>query len=46
LSELNPELVLPESGLSIKGVVSSLSREGMQALYEYTENLRKEIING
>lgn len=46
LCELNPELVLPDSGLSIKELASKLSREGMQPLYEYTENLRKEITNG
>jgi len=46
LCELNPELVLPGSGLSIMELASSLSREGMQRLYDYTENLKKEIIDG
>jgi dihydroneopterin aldolase/2-amino-4-hydroxy-6-hydroxymethyldihydropteridine diphosphokinase len=46
LCELNPELVLPDSGLRIKELASNLSREGMQALYSYTELLRKEIMHG
>jgi len=46
LYELSPKLVLPGSGLSIKELALKLSREGMQPLYEYTENLRKEITNG
>jgi 2-amino-4-hydroxy-6-hydroxymethyldihydropteridine diphosphokinase len=46
LCELNPELALPGSGLCIKELASSLSREGMQPLYDYTENLKKEIIYG
>jgi hypothetical protein len=46
LYELNPELVLPGSGLYIKELASNLSREDMQALHSYTEDLRKEIIDG
>ncbi|MCJ7457868.1 MAG: 2-amino-4-hydroxy-6-hydroxymethyldihydropteridine diphosphokinase [candidate division Zixibacteria bacterium] len=46
LYELNPELVLPGSGLSIKKLALNLSREGMQPLYNYTELLKKEIIHG
>ena len=46
LYELNPALVLPGSGLSIKKLVLNLSREGMQPLYNYTELLKKEIIHG
>ena len=46
LYELNPELVLPGSGLRIKELASSLSREDMQALHSYTEDLKKEIIDG
>jgi dihydroneopterin aldolase/2-amino-4-hydroxy-6-hydroxymethyldihydropteridine diphosphokinase len=46
LYELNPELVLPGSGLRIKKLALNLSREGIQPLYDYTENLRKEIIDG
>jgi len=46
LCELNPELALPGSGLCIKELASSLSREGMQPLYDYTKNLKKEIIYG
>lgn len=46
LYELNPELVLPGSGLSIKKLALNLSREDMQPLYNYTELLKKEIIHG
>lgn len=46
LYELNPELVLPGSSLCIKDLTSSLSREDMQPLNSYTENLKKEIIYG
>jgi dihydroneopterin aldolase/2-amino-4-hydroxy-6-hydroxymethyldihydropteridine diphosphokinase len=46
LYELNPELVLPGSSLSIKKLALNLSREGMQPLYNYTELLKKEIIHG
>jgi 2-amino-4-hydroxy-6-hydroxymethyldihydropteridine diphosphokinase len=46
LYELSPELVLPGSGLYIKELASNLSREDMQALHSYTEDLRKEIIDG
>ena len=46
LNELNPELVLPGSGLHVKELASSLSREGMQPLPDYTELLIKEIIDG
>lgn len=46
LYELNPELVLPGSDLRIKELASSLSSEGMQPLYNYSELLKKEIIDG
>ena len=46
LCELNPELVLPGSSLSIKKLASNLSTKGMQPIYNYTELLKKEIING
>ncbi len=46
LYELNPDLVPPGSGLGIKELVSNLSKGEMQPLYEYTENLKKEIIDG
>ncbi|HVP35376.1 MAG TPA: 2-amino-4-hydroxy-6-hydroxymethyldihydropteridine diphosphokinase [Terriglobales bacterium] len=46
LYELNPELVLPGTGLSIREVVTNLSMKGMQPLDDYTELLKKEIING
>lgn len=46
LYELNPDLMLPGSDLRIKELASSLSREGMQPLYDYTKNLKKEIIDG
>ncbi len=46
LYELNPDLVLSGSGLSIKKLALNLSREGMQPLYNYTELLKKETIHG
>ncbi|OGC84122.1 MAG: 2-amino-4-hydroxy-6-hydroxymethyldihydropteridine diphosphokinase [candidate division Zixibacteria bacterium RBG_16_43_9] len=46
LYELNPDLVLPGSDLRIKKLALNLSREGMQPLYNYTELLKKEIIDG
>ena len=46
LSELEPELILPGSGLSINKIASNLISEGMQPLYNYSELLKKEIIDG
>jgi 2-amino-4-hydroxy-6-hydroxymethyldihydropteridine diphosphokinase len=46
LYELDPELVLPGSGLGIKEVVSKLSGGEMHLLNKYTELLKKEIIHG
>jgi len=46
LYELNPELVLPGSGLSIKKLASDFLEESIQPLYNYTELLKKEIIHG
>lgn len=46
LSELSPELVLPDTGLRINQVVAKLRPEGMKVMKEFTELLRKEIGNG
>ena len=44
--ELEPELVLPGSGRRIMEVASKLSRESMKPLNDFTELLKKEIIDG
>lgn len=43
LCELDPDLVLPGSGIKIKEIAASLSNNGMRPLYEYTERLRREV---
>jgi len=46
LYELSPELILPGSGLSIKRLASAFPEGSIQPLNDYTEHLRKEIIDG
>lgn len=45
LQELDPELVLPGSGMRISQVVSAQPRMDMMPLEKYTERLRKEILH-
>lgn len=43
LYELAQDLVLPDSGKSIRAIAESLSLDGMEPLPDYTESLRKEL---
>jgi 2-amino-4-hydroxy-6-hydroxymethyldihydropteridine diphosphokinase len=43
LKELEPALVIPDSGFSIEEVAAALSCDGMKPLHGYTELLRKEF---
>jgi 2-amino-4-hydroxy-6-hydroxymethyldihydropteridine diphosphokinase len=46
LLELVPELVLPDSGMSLRSVVDSLPPYPMEPLYDLTRRLRTEIAHG
>jgi dihydroneopterin aldolase/2-amino-4-hydroxy-6-hydroxymethyldihydropteridine diphosphokinase len=46
LAELDPDLALPGTGARIGEITSRLGREGMTPLIEFTDMIRKEIVNG
>jgi 2-amino-4-hydroxy-6-hydroxymethyldihydropteridine diphosphokinase len=46
LAEIAPDFVLTGKNVSIKKIASTMGTDGMKALYEYTDLIRKEIIHG
>lgn len=46
LFELDPDLVLPDTGIPISQVVKSCSEHAMKPLKELTKNLRRETLDG
>jgi 2-amino-4-hydroxy-6-hydroxymethyldihydropteridine diphosphokinase len=45
LFEIAPDLVIPGSGVPLKEAVAGLAGHGMEPLIEYTERLRRELLD-